>query len=163
MEDTADGMNLGPLEILSKPPAMEVRGTRQYQAISQSPLRVGAQLASATGSSLDILYVGTLPPHPGGSAILGSHLPGGLAKLGNSVRALAPITAEALQGGDRFALRHPSIAVRRFLIPRFETAPKLGRKCLAGKPQAHIRDRRRRAVPGNHGGSLQEKTDLGEL
>jgi len=79
----------------------------------------------ATGSGLNILYVGTLPPHPGGSAILASHLLGGLTKLGNSVRALAPITAEALQGGDRFALSHPSIAVRRFLVPRFETAPNI--------------------------------------
>jgi len=38
---------------------------------------------------LNILYVGTLPPHPGGSAISGYQLLGCLARLGHAVRSLA--------------------------------------------------------------------------
>jgi len=73
--------------------------------------------------SLNILYVGTLPPHPGGSAISCSQLIIGFAKLGHTVRALAPITAEALRSGDVFAASHPEIGVMRFQVPYFETTP----------------------------------------
>jgi glycosyltransferase involved in cell wall biosynthesis len=72
---------------------------------------------------LDILYVGTLPPHPGGSAISGAQLIVEFAELGHSVRALAPITPDALRSGDRFAVRHPEIGVTRFVMPYFETSP----------------------------------------
>ncbi len=72
---------------------------------------------------LGILYVGTLPPHPGGSAISGSQLILEFARLGHKVRALAPITAEALRSGDRFAVSHPEIGVTRFRVPYFETSP----------------------------------------
>jgi glycosyltransferase involved in cell wall biosynthesis len=72
---------------------------------------------------LDILYVGTLPPHPGGSAISGSQLILGFTKLGHTVRALAPMTEEALRDGDHFAVSHPEIAITRFRVPYFETAP----------------------------------------
>jgi len=41
------------------------------------------------------------------------------------VRALAPITAEALRSGDVFALRHPNIGVTRFLVPYFESSPNI--------------------------------------
>jgi glycosyltransferase involved in cell wall biosynthesis len=71
---------------------------------------------------LDILYVGTLPPHPGGSAVSCGQLLGGLARRGHAVRALAPITAEALRAGDPFAASHPEVRVSRFLVPWFETA-----------------------------------------
>jgi glycosyltransferase involved in cell wall biosynthesis len=47
----------------------------------------------------------------------------GLAKYGHKVRSLAPITAEACRSGDAFAVSHPEIAVTRFLLPYFETAP----------------------------------------
>lgn len=46
--------------------------------------------------SLNILYIGTFPPHPGGSAISGSRLLIGFAKLDHKTRALAPITTKAL-------------------------------------------------------------------
>ncbi len=75
--------------------------------------------------SLNILYVGTLPPHPGGSAISGSLLLVGLAKLGYTIRALGPITPEALRSGDTFAANHPELRVTRFQIPYFETAPNI--------------------------------------
>lgn len=74
---------------------------------------------------LNILYVGTLPPHPGGSAISGSQLIDGLAGLGHSVRALAPITAKTLRNGDTFANNHPNINVTRFLLQYFESAPNI--------------------------------------
>jgi glycosyltransferase involved in cell wall biosynthesis len=72
---------------------------------------------------LSIGYVGTLPPHPGGSAISGSQLVLEFARLGHKVWALAPITAEALRSGDRFAVSHPEIGVTRFRVPYFETSP----------------------------------------
>ncbi len=74
---------------------------------------------------LNILYVGTLPPHPGGSAISSSLILIGLAQRGHAVRTLAPITAEALRSGDTFAADHPGITTSRFLVPYFETAPNI--------------------------------------
>jgi glycosyltransferase involved in cell wall biosynthesis len=74
------------------------------------------------GNQLDILYVGTLPPHPGGSAIVGAQVVVGLARLGHSVRALAPITSQVLHSGDPFAARHPEIGVERYEVPYFEAA-----------------------------------------
>jgi glycosyltransferase involved in cell wall biosynthesis len=76
-------------------------------------------------TSFDILYVGTLPPHQGGSAISGSLLLIGFAKRGCSVRALAPMTAEAAGRGDTFAACHPEIEVMRFLVPYFENSPEI--------------------------------------
>jgi glycosyltransferase involved in cell wall biosynthesis len=81
--------------------------------------------ASANNGSLRILYVGTLPPHPGGSAISSSLILIGLAQLGHAVRALAPITADAIRSGDTFAAEHPGITTSRFVIPYFETAPNI--------------------------------------
>jgi glycosyltransferase involved in cell wall biosynthesis len=68
---------------------------------------------------LNILYVGTLPPHPGGSAIVGAQLVVGLASLGHAVRAVAPVTAEALRAGDDFAARHPEVRLERVEVPHF--------------------------------------------
>ena len=72
---------------------------------------------------LDILYVGTLPPYPGGSAISCAELLVGLARHGHTIRALGPITPEAAATGDRFAAREPCLAVTRFLVPHFDVAP----------------------------------------
>jgi glycosyltransferase involved in cell wall biosynthesis len=74
---------------------------------------------------VNILCVGTLPPHPGGSAISGALLFAGFAAAGHSVRVLSPITAEALHTGDTFAARHPDVRVTRFEVPYFESAPNL--------------------------------------
>jgi glycosyltransferase involved in cell wall biosynthesis len=74
---------------------------------------------------MNILYVGTLPPHPGGSAVSCSLLLAGLARLGHTVRALGPITPEVLRTGDPFASGHPEIRTTRFLLPYFETSPDL--------------------------------------
>lgn len=72
---------------------------------------------------MNLLYVGTLPPHPGGSAVTCGQLVVSLARLGHRVRALAPITPAAYRAGDRFAARHSETEVFRFIVPCFDTDP----------------------------------------
>lgn len=72
---------------------------------------------------LDVLYVGMLPPHPGGSGISWSQVLRGLVGCGHSVRTVAPITQAALDAGDDFAAAHPELEVTRFLVPHFYTGP----------------------------------------
>jgi len=74
---------------------------------------------------LNILYVGTLPPHPGGTATVGYQLLAGLARRGHHIRAIAPVTRETVAVADRFAAAHSEIHVNRFLVPYFETSPDL--------------------------------------
>jgi len=74
---------------------------------------------------MNILGVGTLPPHPGGSAISGALLLSGFAAAGHRVRVLSPITADARRAGDPFAARYPQVRVTRFDVPYFESAPNL--------------------------------------
>ncbi len=76
----------------------------------------------APGDRMRILYVGTIPPHTGGSAIVAAQLLEGFAARGHRVRALAPITHEELADGDAFSREFPQIAVTRFLVPYFENA-----------------------------------------
>lgn len=77
----------------------------------------------ASNEKLNILYVGTLPPYPGGSATMNSQLLLRFSELGHSIRALAPITTEAGSVSDIFADRYPQISVTRYLVPYFEVAP----------------------------------------
>jgi glycosyltransferase involved in cell wall biosynthesis len=70
-----------------------------------------------TSAPLDILYVGTLPPHQGGSAISAAQLLAAFGERGHALRALAPATAAEIASGDPFAARQPRIAVRRFPVP----------------------------------------------
>jgi 1,2-diacylglycerol 3-alpha-glucosyltransferase len=72
---------------------------------------------------LDIHYVGTLPPHEGGAAVVGAQILQGLAARGHAVRALAPMTSEADARGADFTLRHPALHVTWFHVPRFDNAP----------------------------------------
>lgn len=74
---------------------------------------------------LNILYVGTLPPHRGGSAISGSQLLIEFSRLGHRIRSIAPITEEELLAGDKFRERHPELNILRFLLPYFETSPNI--------------------------------------
>ncbi|MGA8259109.1 MAG: glycosyltransferase family 4 protein [Arenicellales bacterium] len=74
---------------------------------------------------LNIDFVGTLPPHNGGSAVLHQLLLTGLARRGHLVRAIAPITPQALDGGDLFARSHPEIEMMRIEVPYFHSAPDL--------------------------------------
>jgi glycosyltransferase involved in cell wall biosynthesis len=70
---------------------------------------------------LDILYVGTLPPHPGGSAVLAAYLLAGLRARGHIVRALSPMATSDLHAPDVFALRNPDLAVDRYAVPWFSS------------------------------------------
>jgi glycosyltransferase involved in cell wall biosynthesis len=101
---------------------------------------VAASRRGVVGPSrrLSVLYVGTLPPHPGGSAVSGSQLIAGLARRGHRVRALAPITPEALRAGDAFAARHPAIQVTRFPVPCFDVEQ--NRPTLYGSYEAEARE-----------------------
>jgi glycosyltransferase involved in cell wall biosynthesis len=72
---------------------------------------------------VNILYAGTLPPHPGGTAVACSQVLLGLAEMGHAVRSIAPITPEALEAGDSFALSAPQLGVRRYAVPHFEVHP----------------------------------------
>lgn len=74
-------------------------------------------------NKLNILYVGTLPPHPGGTAIMCSQLIIALSKLGHKVRAVAPITDGTLQSEDPFARRYPKIKTARYKVPYFQISP----------------------------------------
>ena len=66
---------------------------------------------------LDVLYVGTLPPHRGGSALSCGQLLVGIASLGHRVRAVAPISDELLEAAHHFAARHPELSVTRYVVP----------------------------------------------
>ena len=72
---------------------------------------------------MKILYVGTLPPHNGGTAVLGYQLLKGLAKLGHTINAISPITKKALELGDKFATGNKYITITRYLVPYFESSP----------------------------------------
>jgi glycosyltransferase involved in cell wall biosynthesis len=72
---------------------------------------------------LDLLFVGLLPPHPGGAAISAGQIMTGLARRGHVVRAVAPITEDAARAGDPFAARHPAIEITRFTVPYFYVSP----------------------------------------
>jgi glycosyltransferase involved in cell wall biosynthesis len=74
-------------------------------------------------TGLDILFVGNLPPHPGGAAISWAQLLREFAKRGAQVRAVAPITESSLQAGDTLATTTPEIEVSRFVVPHYYTAP----------------------------------------
>lgn len=67
-----------------------------------------------------LLYVGTLPPHQGGSALVAAQVLPGLAARGHRVEAIAPITEGA---EDRFAALNPDIVVDRFTLPYLDTSP----------------------------------------
>ena len=74
---------------------------------------------------LDLLYVGLLPPHPGGSAISAGQILTGLARRGHTVRAVAPITTDAARDGDAFAARRPELEITRFTVPYFYVSPQI--------------------------------------
>ncbi len=64
--------------------------------------------------------------------MVGACLLAGLEVPGHRVRALSPMTPEALRDGDAFALAHPRVAVVRYLMPP------------AREPMLHDEDFRRR-------------------
>ena len=74
---------------------------------------------------LNILYVGTLPPHPGGAAISCAQLLNGFAEQGHRVRAVAPLTSQEHTAANAFAERHPGIEITWYPVPFFEVSPNL--------------------------------------
>jgi glycosyltransferase involved in cell wall biosynthesis len=76
-----------------------------------------------TAPKLDILYVGTLPPHPGGSAVQNAQVLAGLARRGHGVRAIGQITPPELEQGDAYAARHPELDVVRLTLPFLDITP----------------------------------------
>lgn len=96
-------------------------------------------MASVT---LRIVYLGLLPPHPGGAPISCAELLAGFAALGHRVSALAPITPDTVQQGDEFAARTPGVRVTRFLVPHFDIGPH--------RPAAEDYRRRERATIRAH-------------
>jgi len=72
---------------------------------------------------MKILYIGTLPPHNGGSAILAFELLDGLAKRGHKINAISPITKNAIELGDKFANENEHITITRYIVSYFENSP----------------------------------------
>lgn len=70
-----------------------------------------------TKESLRLLYVGVLPPHTGGAALISSQILVGTASKGNVVRALAPLPESEFENEDLYALSHPQIEVTRYPVP----------------------------------------------
>ena len=70
-----------------------------------------------------VLYVGTLPPHQGGSALTNIQVVEGLAALGHPIEAIAPITEDLLRAGDPLANRSNGLEVARFVLPHLDTSP----------------------------------------
>jgi glycosyltransferase involved in cell wall biosynthesis len=75
------------------------------------------------GPPLRLLFVGQLPPHPGGSAISVGQLLARLAALDCSIHAVAPITIAALRDGDPLATCHPALRITRYEVPAFDVTP----------------------------------------
>ena len=69
-------------------------------------------------AALSLVYVGALPPHPGGGAISCAQILAGLAEAGHRVRALVPVTPAAL-GQAEAALRGRGIEVTPVTVPYF--------------------------------------------
>lgn len=67
---------------------------------------------------LSLVYVGALPPHPGGGAISCFQILAGLALLGHRVRALVPMTSEPLRTPGPNLGRH-GIEVKPVTVPYF--------------------------------------------
>lgn len=69
---------------------------------------------------LRILFIGMLPPRPGGAAVSLGQIITGIAREGHEVCAVAPITAGALVAeGDWFASARPELRVYRYLLPAY--------------------------------------------
>jgi glycosyltransferase involved in cell wall biosynthesis len=68
-----------------------------------------------------ILYVGTLPPQPGGAALSCAESLVGLARRGHAVSAITPITTEAEPQSLVWGTAHSELTIMRFPVPYFST------------------------------------------
>jgi hypothetical protein len=62
---------------------------------------------------MNILYIGPLIPHPGGTAITCSQLLAEMARQGHRIRALSAITEAAYRNGDPMRDVSPGVDVTR--------------------------------------------------
>ena len=69
-----------------------------------------------------LLYVGTLPPHQGGTAVLASLLLPRLAALDVDVHVISPCGPDE-QAARNFDQQHPELHTVRFAMPFLETSP----------------------------------------
>ena len=74
-------------------------------------------------SEFNILFVGTLPPHHGGSAIANAELLRTFPRYGCRVRAIAPMSVQSANGVDAFAKAHAELSVTRFPVPFYYHDP----------------------------------------
>jgi len=77
---------------------------------------------SMSRMSLDLLFIGALPPLPGGAPISMAGLLVELARRGHRIRAVAPITVAERGRGAAFRAAHPELNVHWFVVPSFEIA-----------------------------------------
>lgn len=68
-----------------------------------------------------LLYVGLLPPHPGGVAMWAAGVLPALARRGHEIKAIAPIPAGVIP--DDSNLEAVGITVERYTVPYFDTDP----------------------------------------
>ena len=74
-------------------------------------------------SGLDILYVGTLPPHQGGSAVMSWQLLEALSGRGHRITAIGPITEADRAARQTSRAGNGSVDEHRFLMPYLQTSP----------------------------------------
>jgi glycosyltransferase involved in cell wall biosynthesis len=86
-------------------------------------MTASAAPARRTGPSLDILFVGGLPPFRAGSAISLHQLLGGFVAQGQAVRALTPITPDTLTEGERFRAAHPAVPLHWLHLDTLDYTP----------------------------------------
>jgi glycosyltransferase involved in cell wall biosynthesis len=67
-----------------------------------------------------LVFVGNLPPHPGGTAISAFQLLLALAHLGYSIRSLSPVTEGSRDQARRFDVRYPALHVCRYVQRRYD-------------------------------------------
>ncbi len=67
-----------------------------------------------------VLYVGTLPPHPGGTAVSAFQLMRALARRGHVLRCLSPVTPDTRPAAGRFDSEHPTLDVSRYEVRHFD-------------------------------------------
>lgn len=71
---------------------------------------------------MKIIYIGTIYPHPGGSAISGSQIIQELASRGNEVFAIAPISEMDFPNRHQFDGLLKNVSVIRYTVPYYNTS-----------------------------------------
>lgn len=99
---------------------------------------------------LDVVFVGVLPPHPGGSAITSALLLSGIARSGHTVRALVPVAEQTRGLSQAFAARNPDIRFTFFPVPYHNVTAE-------SPPPADYRAKQRRSVRRGLRGILDER------